>query len=408
MLKKKVRKELEQIKNGSLEFTLPIGVKVIDSEAKAQEYLKVLQSQQESTNEVDEVEQAYFRSWEKFHNDIEWKLADAWTSSFFINKDSANKIYPTNETLYLIETGHEIDATLEKEIINLSAKYNFFHWHLEFRDVFEKGGFDCILGNPPWEKIKLHEKEFFASRSIKIANATNASIRKKLIEELQKQNPQLHIEFEEAKSKSENESKFIRNSERFPLTAVGDINTYSIFSELARTLVNGYGIAGIIVPTGIATDDTTKDFFADLVDKESIISLFDFTNQESFFPAVDSNTKFCLLTLCGNQLKTISKFVFFAKKIEQVLDDYFLITLSKKDILLINPNTRNCPIFRTRADAEITKNIYNKVPVLIKEADGSNNWGIDFMRMYDMSNDSHLFIKPEDVDNDADNSFTFV
>ena len=179
----------------------------------------------------------------------------------------------------------------------LASEKGFFHWALEFPDVFENDGFDCILGNPPWERIKLQEKEFFASRDGDIAKAANKSEREKLIKTLPTRKPDLAREFEAAKHDAEAQSKFIRESNRFPLTAVGDVNTYAVFSETARDLIAGNGRAGIIVPTGIATDDTCKNFFADLVQRKNLISLYDFENRGHLFTALHTKTKFCILNV---------------------------------------------------------------------------------------------------------------
>ncbi len=89
--------------------------------------------------------------------------------------------------------------------------------------------------------------------------------------------------------------------------------------------------------------------------------------------------------------------------------DFFLedsdrhITLSKKDIALLNPNTHTCPIFRTRRDCEITKAIYRRVPILIDQSrkDGGNPWGVRFMRMFDQTNDAELFTEPSHLKKDG-------
>lgn len=108
---------------------------------------------------------------------------------------------------------------------------------------------------------------------------------------------------------------------------------------------------------------------------------------------------FCLLTLLGKEVKkTEALFTYHCHYISDLNQVKRYFTLSKQDINLINPNTFNCPIFRSNPDAEITKKIYQLVPVLENEQTQSNPWGISFMRMFDMSNDSHLF-KLEKQDN---------
>ncbi|MFM6398138.1 MAG: hypothetical protein ACKPFF_15805, partial [Planktothrix sp.] len=177
--------------------------------------------------------------------------------------------------------------------------------------------------------------------------------------------------------------KFIRESGRFPLTAVGDINTYAVFAETTRKLINSQGRVGIIVPTGIATDNTTKDFFGDLIKTQSLGSLYDFENKEAIFSAVHRGYKFSLLALTGKPIKC-GNFAFFLTQPKQLENQKRLFQLSPQEIALINPNTLTCPVFRTRQDAELTKKIYQYVPVLENEETKVNPWGISFMRMFDM------------------------
>ena len=96
--------------------------------------------------------------------------------------------------------------------------------------------------------------------------------------------------------RAEGDSHLMRNSGRYPLCGRGDINTYAVFAEAMRTLFNDKGRVGCIVPTGIATDDTTKFFFQEVVEKKSLVSLLDFENRQGLFPAVDSRMRFCLFT----------------------------------------------------------------------------------------------------------------
>ena len=325
-------------------------------------------------------------NWER-----DYSACNLYSAAFFMPlTDQQLELIPSSRELQQLLRGN---TSIEKIIdaANELAKQNrFFHWCLEFPEVFENGGFDCILGNPPWERIKLQEKEFFASKDFEIANAQNKAVREKLIKTLPERKPELAKAWDEAKHDAEAQGKFIRESGRFPLTSVGDINTYSVFSETARRLIAPAGRAGIIVPTGIATDDTCKKFFGDLIQKQALESLYDFENKEAIFAGVHRSYKFSLLGICNEKIKQ-ADFSFFLTQPNQVKDKTRVFKLSPEDIALINPNTLTCPVFRTSQDAEITKKIYQKVPVLENEKTGINPWSISFMRMLDMSNDSHLF-----------------
>ena len=275
-------------------------------------------------------------------------------------------------------------------------------WRQRFADVFsrEEGGFDCVIGNPPWERLKLQEREFFDATAPDIAAAVSAATRRKLIEELQKKKPELYARYVEAKEAAERALGHVRTCGNFPLTAAGDINTYAVFAELARTLVAPEGRVGLLVPSGIATDHTTRHFFAELVDSQSLMALYDFENRMKVFPDVDGRFKFSVLLFGGSQVKARSAdFVFFAHQMADLDDANRHVGLSPEDLKLLNPNSRTCPIFRSRRDAEITKAIYRRVPVLVNESrkKGGNPWGVRFVRMFDQTNDAELFHTAEQL-----------
>lgn len=283
--------------------------------------------------------------------------------------------------------------------LNLARRKRAFHWPLEFLDVVRTGGFDVVLGNPPWERIKIQETEFFATDAPEIANSDNASKRGRKIEALQNseyhKDRMLYLQFIEAKHFSEAKSLFVRvrakENGRFPYTGRGDVNTYALFAELFASLLNGRGQAGIILPTGIATDYHTSTFFAWLIRNKRIVSLYDFENKKRFFKDVHAQFKFCLLTL-GTNIE-FSQFAFFVQHLQQLEDNVKTYHLSVDDLWKINPNTGNAPVFRSRYDGSIAKQIYSKVPVLIDERkrENGNPWGVRFISMYHMANDSHLF-----------------
>jgi hypothetical protein len=272
-------------------------------------------------------------------------------------------------------------------------------WRAAFPTVFERpgGGFDCIVGNPPWERLKLQEREFFAFSAPSIANAVSAARRRQLIAELETDNPELFARYTEALAASYRILNHVRSSGDYPLTGRGDINTYVLFAELARKLLAPSGRAGLLVPSGIATDNTTRDFFNELMASKSLIKLYDFENRQRIFPDVDGRFKFCVLVFGGAEARTPhADFVFFAHSMNDLKPKNRHIALSSADLALLNPNTRTCPIFRSRRDAELTKDIYRRVPVLIDESrqEGGNPWGIRFVRMFDQTNDAELFHDP--------------
>jgi len=323
-------------------------------------------------------------------------VADCWCAAFFWPLVDPESV-PTTATVRMMP---DLSGEMLEEVRRIAEEHRFFHWYLEFPEVFADRGFDCVLGNPPWERIKIQKKEFFKYRDPDVAGARNAAERSRKIKALKKDNPPLYAEFIAAKQASERESLFIRTSERFPLTGRGDINTYTVFTELARLAIAPRGRAGIIVPTGIATDATTAPFFGDLVESGALVSLYDIENRQKIFP-IDSRFKFCLLTIAGQEVGAGAfDLAFFLHRIEDLHDEDRHFALTPEEILLINPNTKNCPIFRSKRDAEITKAVYRRIPVLVNEGEGEagNPWGVTFQTMFHMSNDSHLFRMQEEME----------
>ncbi len=333
---------------------------------------------------------------------LETMRADLFTGAFFAPKTRDTSAFvPQSQDLQRLGSVLPQRRGINKFVNDLSAEHDFFHWHLAFAEIMQDGGFDVVLGNPPWERIKLQEQEFFASRSPIIAAAPNKSARNRLIQHLNREDAMpseksLYLKFETAKREAEAASQFVRNGGRFPLSGIGDVNTYAAFAETILQLVHPRGRAGMIVPTGIATDHSTKAYFDHIVSQRRLVSLFDFENREGVFPGVHRSYKFCLLALSGrDRLVPEAEFAFFLHQTEQLKEAERRFTLSTADFLLFNPNTKTCPTFRTRRDKEIAVKMYRRAGVFWKEGRGSqtddNPWGVSFQAIFHMSNDSGLF-----------------
>jgi hypothetical protein len=312
-------------------------------------------------------------------------------------------LVPTTAAVWQRATGNQIYGPLEGRSVDLARTAGAFHWPLEFPEVMAAGGFNVVLGNPPWDRIKLQEQEFFAAQAQEIATAANAAERGRMIFELRRaadgtRERAIYQAFETAKRTAEASSKFARvpggEGGRFPLTGRGDVNTYSLFAELFAHATSQSGRAGVIIPTGIATDATTAPFFANLVANQKLISLYSFKEIRHWFVATDDRNPFSLLTIGGADQAT--DFAFSLKNTEEIPGKRF--RLSGADIARINPNTLTAPIFRSHGDALLTRSIYDRVPVLIRLSEESGNpWGISLMRMFDMATDSGLFRTSEQL-----------
>lgn len=365
-----------------------------ETQARLQQAAAALEGLPDDRHEDIRAKERAFRRDEETEDHLHKKrLADAWCAAFVIPKRfleagrdrSASGI--TQAHLNDLANGRVLPADLTSEVQRLSDHYQFFHWHLAFPEVFRQGGFDCVLGNPPWERIKLAEDEWFASTRPDISSAPNAGVRTRLIESLREVNPGLHARYVDAVRDSEGVNSFARHSGAFPLCGVGDINTYALFAELNRHLVGGTGRVGCILQAGIATDKTTSPFFADLIMRKSLVSLYSFDNHEGLFPSVKSSTRFCLVTLSGASRPFAGgiRFTFYARRLEEILDPDRYVVLTARDLELLNPNTLTCPVFQSKRDSDIVSAIYRRIPVVVNERLQSDRWQLTIRRVLDMN-----------------------
>ncbi|GCE08143.1 Eco57I restriction-modification methylase domain-containing protein [Dictyobacter aurantiacus] len=344
--------------------------------------------------------------------------ADAWCAAFVWKKSKAFA-YPITEEIFrkIEHNPYDLAGWMRDEIQRLAEQYQFFHWHLAFPNVFRvsqdespenehtgwSGGFDVVMGNPPWEHAELKEQEWFATRNTEIANAPGAE-RKRKIEALAKSDPALHTAFLDAKRQQDGWSHLIRNSGYYPLCGRGRINTYAIFAENMRVILSKRGRVGCIVPPGIATDDTNKFFFKNLMESKSLVSFFAFVNEAKLFPGIDHRVKFALLTMGGaTAYNAEADFAFGVYHTDDLNDTNRHFSLSSHEVYLFNPNTLTCPIFSSKKDMLITKTIYEHIPVLIKESTSEENpWNITFRQgIFNMTSDSHLFCTREKLEKDG-------
>ena len=230
------------------------------------------------------LEQARARAdaWRRLEEDPELaqrKLAaDAWCAAFVQPKSPDHGQGITHDTIQqIVENPGSVPAAVLATVREMAQQYRFFHWHLEFPGIFTvpdsdtagvdpatgwQGGFSCVVGNPPWERVKIQDKEFFAAVGRNdIADAKTAAIRGKMIDALKhRRSRRLYDGVPSRASGTPTEQAICCcTAADIPLTGRGDVNTYSVFAETFRTITAPAGAAGIITPNrpGDGQDDST-------------------------------------------------------------------------------------------------------------------------------------------------------
>ena len=286
------------------------------------------------------------------------------------------------------------------DALGLAASERFLNWQVAFPGVWSEweateltGGFDAVIGNPPWDRMKLQQVEWFAARRPEIAMAPRAADRKRMIADLQKAEDSLAEDFRIASERAAAGARVARTSGDYPLLARGDLNLYSLFVERAMTLVKPDGMVGLLVPSGIASDKMAAPFFKSVATEGRLKALYDFENKKVFFPDVHASFKFCVFVASPRPLPEAAKCAFYLHAVSEVEDPERCFPLSAADFARVNPNTGTAPIFRSRRDAELTAAIYDRLPVLVDRSSGEavKAWPVKYSTMFHMTNDSDKF-----------------
>jgi hypothetical protein len=324
-------------------------------------------------------------------------VANAWCAAFVWPKQPGPlaDAAPTNELWRQLRDGEGRPPSLTvKKVEELAEQYHFFHWYIGFPQVFAKGGFDVVLGNPPWERLKLEEQEWFATRDPAIANAKNAASRRAMIDTLRSEGSELFLDFERGSRAAEAEPAFLRNSGAFPLCGRGrDINTAAVFLELMHRQLSRRGMLGCLTPASSILGDTTKEFVWEVVESRRLRRLFHFENEETIFPGVHHAFRFCLTVIAGPGLPAdVAELVFYSRTVTDLQDKTRIVSLTAADVKLLSPITKTLPTVRTVRDSQIALAIYSRIPVLGGDTKVGQGWEIGTRPgHYHMSNDAELF-----------------
>jgi len=289
----------------------------------------------------------------------------------------------------------------------LARRESFFHWWTAFPTVWNaqgQGGFDAVIGNPPWDRIKLQQVEWFAERDRAIAAQPRAADRKQMIDALEQKQAPLWADYQAAALRTETNARVLSNgklgSGDYPLLGGGDLNLYSLFVERAQTLIHDGGIVALLTPSGIAADKGAAPFFKSIATAQRLGALFDFENKKVFFPDVHASFKFCTLVFGGpRRTFETTRCAFFLHSLDELDTGERVLELSAGDFARVNPNTGAAPIFRTRRDAAITMRLYRDHPVLVQHGPRADArvWPLKYATMFHMTNDSRLFRKAEEL-----------
>ena len=256
--------------------------------------------------DVDQVD-AKYRSFRNFREGNGWvfrkSACDLWTAAFFAPKTRvppSQGLYdvPLTDHIWLAWSGSALPDPLMKNAESIAEENRFFHWPLEFADViFEHGGFDVVLGNPPWETMSPDVKEFFAPYDPEV-RFMGPEEQKACVEELKK-DAGVRVAWESYCLHLYMTANFLKNSGRFSFFAKGnlgkgDFNIYRMFVELALDLARKGGRAGQLVPENLYNGANAAAIRARMFKQMRLHSIIGFENTGRVWFDIDTRQKFCL------------------------------------------------------------------------------------------------------------------
>ncbi len=377
---------------------------------------------------------------------------------------------PSGLNARLVTTGHVQDyldrherpAGMDVEVAELAVLRRFFHWHLAFPEVFDAsrgepnpltgwpGGFDVVLTNPPWGKVKVELVDWLKAHGLDAqvgakASATKAAVKRWLRNALFGEEARYGAQPPAATGSTaevaagaaaagypkgrpekamarelvadlfvaERYANYLRHCGRFPHASKGDVDLAAIFEEHVWALGRAGAHAGFLVPTTLLTGKTYAPMVKHLLEGAdgaacercpggrvpgwALEHLYDFVNWQGLFPAVHRQYRFCVVALRRGAAPAELYTAFMLASVEEAAIPERCAQFEPGDIARINPNTRTFPLPRTRTDATLLKRAHERWPVLVDRARVKPGdvwlgpWQLRFATMFHMTNDSKLF-----------------
>ena len=352
---------------------------------------------------------------------------DLWCSCWFWPADELDHApLPTN----FANPSSEVRTIAE----HIAADYRFFHWELEFPDVFRAAGsgFDAILGNPPWDIAKPNSKEYFSNldplyRTYGKQEALHAQTGYFADADVERQWIDYNADFRaqsnfmKYSARAYGDPDTAEGNDRFGIARGGqndalharwrglrgrtagyadaahpfrhqgsaDINLYKAFLEATHALLRADGRMGFIVPSGLYSDHGTSALRQLFLDQCRWDWLFGFENRDGVFE-IDSRFKFNPVIITKGGTTTAIRTAFMRRKLEDWERAEDLATpYTRAQIDQFSPRSKAILEIQSRRDLEVLEKIYAN-SVLLSD-DGPRGWGIQYAREFDMTNDSKLF-----------------
>ncbi len=324
--------------------------------------------------------------WDGILGSVEYRhqklVADAWCAAFVWPKQPGElaEVAPTNELWRQLRDGQgQPSALTTKTIGDLAEQYHFFHWNLQFPQVVAKGGFDVVLGNPPWDTLSPDAKEFFAQFDGTVREMSPKDVERR-IEELIA-NRAVHDAWTRYRREIFALVLFLKASGRFRLYAPGtlgkgDFNVYRMFVELALSVSRVGGFFAQVVPEGLYSGPNCMALRQELFDACQLQLVLGFVNtRHSWFEDVHASAKFAVYVARRGGSTTSFRAAFdlgSEARLEAALCGNSLL-LPVATVREFSPDALAVMELTSQQDLDVARRMYSAWPPLGKRIDGGPN-----------------------------------
>jgi len=286
--------------------------------------------------------------------------------------------------------------TLDR-VTDLARRHHHFHLPLEFPDVFgsdDSIGFTATVGNPPWDIVKPNSQEFFSNydpafRSYEKQEANRVAAR------LMKDNPAIADKWQEYGNGFDEQSTYLKEPESYAALGKGDINTFKLFLERFFTALATGGHMGIVVPSGIYTDEGCLPLRKLFFDHSQVQFLYCFENRNGIF-GIHRSYKFVLFGTDKGGKTSQFKTAFMEHDPERLpAIEANALRMAVGQVKKFSPSTLSVMEFNSQEEIALTSKLYGEWPLLGEEQE--NTWNVKFSSELHMTNDSHLFVESGDI-----------